>query len=154
MFLLWTMNRIEIARFIEQANNHRLTIKFTAEVSETETTYLDTNISVLRRKIQERLSSWCAYTLQLRHFNIHFTSSHPPGDKKGFVKGEALKSIWRENQNPRITLLRREVTQKDINLTTLSEVKLEERKLSFLSHNVYISYQCQTLNKSLEKNSI
>ena len=39
----------------------------------------------------------------------------------------------------------------DINLTTLSEVKLEERKLSFLSHNIYISHQCQTLNKSLEK---
>jgi len=28
IFLLWTINRIEIAEFIEQANNHHPTIKF------------------------------------------------------------------------------------------------------------------------------
>ena len=30
--------------FIEQANKHHPTIKFMAEISETETTFLDTNI--------------------------------------------------------------------------------------------------------------
>jgi len=43
--LLRTINRIEIAEYIEQANNHHPTIKFTAEVSKMEATFLDTNIS-------------------------------------------------------------------------------------------------------------
>ena len=35
---------IEMAEFIEQANNHQPTIKFAAEVCEMEKTFLDTNI--------------------------------------------------------------------------------------------------------------
>ena len=35
---------IEMVEFIEQANNHQPTIKFAAEVSEMEKTFLDTNI--------------------------------------------------------------------------------------------------------------
>ena len=34
----------EVTQFIEQANSHHLTIKFTAEVSDTETTFLDKNV--------------------------------------------------------------------------------------------------------------
>ena len=44
MFLLWTINRDRIEQFIEQANNHHPTIKFTAEISNKETTFLDTYI--------------------------------------------------------------------------------------------------------------
>ena len=32
IFSLWTINRVEISQFIEQANSHHPTIKFTAEV--------------------------------------------------------------------------------------------------------------------------
>lgn len=56
IFSLWTINRDEISQFIEQANNHHPTIKFTAEVSETETTFLDTYISK-GEKFKKRLSS-------------------------------------------------------------------------------------------------
>ena len=41
---LWTTNRDRIEHFIEQANNHQPTIKFTAEISDKETTFLDTYI--------------------------------------------------------------------------------------------------------------
>jgi len=34
----------EVTQFIEQANSHHLTIKFMAEVSDTETTFLDKNV--------------------------------------------------------------------------------------------------------------
>ena len=37
---------MEIAQFTEQANNHHPTITFTAEGSEMETTFLDTDISL------------------------------------------------------------------------------------------------------------
>ena len=44
IFSLWNVDKEEIYSFIELANNHHPTIKFTAEVSETETAFLDTCI--------------------------------------------------------------------------------------------------------------
>ena len=44
IFSLWTTNRDRIEHFIEQANNHHPTIKFTAEISDKETTFLDAYI--------------------------------------------------------------------------------------------------------------
>ena len=78
-----------------QANKHHPTIKFTAEISETETTFLDTNVYK-----GERFKK--AAVLDVRtHFNptetfqyTHFSSCHPPtGVKRGFVKGEALRLL-------------------------------------------------------------
>ena len=42
LFSLWDVNRKDIDLFIEQANKFHPTIKFTAETSETEITFLDT----------------------------------------------------------------------------------------------------------------
>jgi len=44
IFSLWDASKTDIDRFIEQANSHHPTIKFTAEISNTETTFLDTVI--------------------------------------------------------------------------------------------------------------
>ena len=44
IFSLWDSDKQEITLFIEQANNFHDTIKFTAEISENETTFLDTVI--------------------------------------------------------------------------------------------------------------
>ena len=44
IFSLWNVDKEEIYSFIELANNHHPTIKFTAEVSETETAFRDTCI--------------------------------------------------------------------------------------------------------------
>ena len=44
IFSLWNVSRDEISKFIEQANKHHPTIKFTAEIPETETTFLDNNV--------------------------------------------------------------------------------------------------------------
>ena len=44
IFSLWNVDKEQIDSFIELANNHHPTIKFTAEVSETETAFLDTCI--------------------------------------------------------------------------------------------------------------
>ena len=42
VFSLWDVNRKDIDLFIEQANTFHPTIKFTAEISEKEITFLDT----------------------------------------------------------------------------------------------------------------
>ena len=44
VFCLWNINREHIDQFIEQCNNHHQTIKFTAEISEQEITFLDTSV--------------------------------------------------------------------------------------------------------------
>jgi len=43
-FSIWNINKEEVTHVIEQANRYRPTIKFTAEVSDTETTFLDTKV--------------------------------------------------------------------------------------------------------------
>ena len=42
IFSLWEISKTDIEQFIEQANSYHSTIKFTAEISDTETTFLDT----------------------------------------------------------------------------------------------------------------
>ena len=44
IFSLWHTNREVLTQFIDQANNDRPTIKFTAEISAAETTFLDTSV--------------------------------------------------------------------------------------------------------------
>ena len=41
IFSLWGTRREQITHFIEQANNHHATIKFTSEISENKITFLD-----------------------------------------------------------------------------------------------------------------
>ena len=42
IFSLWDISKRDIEAFIEQANLHHPTIKFTAQISDTETFFLDT----------------------------------------------------------------------------------------------------------------
>ena len=42
IFSLWNIDKKDIGSFIELANNHHPTIKFTSEISDTEITFLDT----------------------------------------------------------------------------------------------------------------
>ena len=60
-------------QFIEQANSHHPTIKFTAEVSDTDTTFLDTSIC------------------RVKHFSTHISqvASHQ-GSKRASLKAKHL----------------------------------------------------------------
>ena len=44
IFSIWNINKDQVTQFIEQANSHHPTIKFTAEISDTDTRFLDTSI--------------------------------------------------------------------------------------------------------------
>ena len=107
-----------------------------AEISETETTFLDTTISKGERFFKDSVLDVRMHFKPTETFQYtHFTSFHPPGVKKGFIKGEALR-LLRKNSSKRIFeekikafkshLLERGYPEKLIQ-TTLSEVKFEEK---------------------------
>ena len=78
MFSFGTLKQKNFDKYIEHANRHHATIKFKAEISDKETIFLDTSVIFLM----------CPLTS-----NIHFSSYHPPGASKGFIKGEAPRLL-------------------------------------------------------------
>ena len=83
IFSLWDISREELQQFIEQANNHHPTIKFTAEISETEITFLDTVVYKGNRFITESVIDVRTHYKATETFQYtHFSSCHPPGVKR------------------------------------------------------------------------
>ena len=100
IFSLWDISKPDIEAFIEQANLVHPTIKFTAEISDTETVFLDAIVykgtrfkekSILDVKTHFKKAETFQYT--------HFTSCHPPSVKKRICQRRSLK-------NPTNTLLK------------------------------------------------
>ena len=84
----------EITAFIELGNNYHPTIKFTAEISDTEITFLDTCVYKGERFKEESVLDVRTHFKPTETFQYtHFTSCHPPGVRKGFIKGEALRLL-------------------------------------------------------------
>ena len=139
IFSLWTTNRERIEHFIEQANNHHPTIKFTAEISDKETTFLDTYIYKGERFERDAILDVRTHFKPTETFQYtHFSSCHPQGVKKGFIKGEALR-LLRTNSSKvifpeQITNFKAHLLQRgypeDLINTTLSEVNFKDRKLA------------------------
>jgi len=71
VFFLWNISIEDINGFIKQSNRHHPTIKFTAKISDKETTFLDTYKGDI-----------CS-----------ISSCHPPRVNKGFIKGEAFRLL-------------------------------------------------------------
>ena len=79
IFSLWNVDKEEIYSFIELANNHHPTIKFTAEVSETETAFLDTCIYKGERFKKESILEVRTHFKPTETFQYtYFYSCHPP----------------------------------------------------------------------------
>ena len=96
IFPLWDISKSDIEAFIEQANLHHPNIKFTAEISDTETVFLDTVVYKGTRFKEKSILDVKTRTETFQY--THFTSCHPPSVKKRFVKGEALR-ILRTNSS-------------------------------------------------------
>ena len=122
IFCLWDTNKEDIDQFIEHANSCHPTIKFTAEVSQTETTFLDTTVYKGERFENERILDVHTHFKPTETFQYtHFKSCHPTGVAKGFVTGEALrllrtnssKNKFEENiQNFKTSLISRDYPEK------------------------------------------
>ena len=114
--------------FIEQANNHHPTIKFTAEISDKETTFLDTYIDKGERLERDAILDVRTHFKPTETFQYtHFSSCHPQGVKKGFIKGEALR------------LLR----------TNSSKIIFEEKITNFKAHLLQRGYPEDLINTTL-----
>ena len=75
---LQNTTREEITQFIEQASKHHQTIKFTAEVSKTETNFLDTTVYKGERFKTESVPDVCTYFKPTETFQYtHFSTCHP-----------------------------------------------------------------------------
>ena len=94
VFCLWDTNEEEIEHFIEQANSYHPTIKFTAEVSQLETTFLDTIVYKGERFEKESILDVRTHYKSTETFQYtNYSSYHPAGVKKGFIKGEAFRLL-------------------------------------------------------------
>ena len=81
-------------QFIEQANKFHPTIKFTAEISENEITFLDTVVFKGGRLKKESILDIKTHYKPTETFQCtHFILCHPPGVKNGFIKGEAMRLL-------------------------------------------------------------
>ena len=94
IFSLWNINKEAISYFTELANSFHPTVKFTSEISDSEITFLDTCVykgnrfqkhSILDVRTHFKPTETSQYT--------YFNSCHPPGIRKGFIKGEALRLL-------------------------------------------------------------
>ena len=94
VFSLWDNDKNDVDRFIEQANKFHPTIKFTAEISENEITFLDTTVFKGERFKQDSILDIKTHFKPTETFQFtHFASCHPPGVKYGFIKGEAIRLL-------------------------------------------------------------
>ena len=89
VFCLWDTNEDNIKEFVTRANHYHDTIKFTAEISDSEIAFLGTKVYK-----GERFNRDTTLDVQTQTFQYtNFYSYHPPGVKKGFIKGEALRLL-------------------------------------------------------------
>ena len=93
-FFLWDSDEKDVDQFIEQTNKFHPIIKFTAEISENEITFLDTVVFKGERFIEESILDIKTHYKPTKTFQYtHFNSCHPPGVKNGFIKGEAMRLL-------------------------------------------------------------
>ena len=76
----------EVTDFISGANNVHPTIKFTAEISQNNTTFLDTTVYKGDRFAKESILDVRTHFKPTETFQYtHYRSCHPPGVVKGFI---------------------------------------------------------------------
>ena len=142
-FSLRDVNKPDIDKFIEQANSHHPTIKFTAEILRLHFWIVTVvykgkrfrDHSILDIKTRFKPTETFQYT--------YFSSSHPPGVKKGFVKGEALRLLrtnssratYEENIYKFKSRLFARDNPKILIDTLLSDVKFTERESALRQKN-------------------
>ena len=91
IFSIWKVSTEEISKFIEKANKLHATIRFMADISEAETTFFYTTVYKGEGSIKDSLLDLHTHFKPKPTENFqytHFTSCHPPGVKRGFVKRE------------------------------------------------------------------
>ena len=143
---LWDISKPDIEAFIEQAKLHHPTIKFTAEISDTETVSLDTIVYKGTRFMEKSILDVKTHFKRTETFQYtHFTSCHPPSVKKRICQRRNLenptnkllrsKTTFEENtSNFKERLIDRGCPQ-TMKENLLSDIKFKERESALLKHN-------------------
>jgi len=92
VFSLWDCKRNEVDRFIEQANTFHPTIKFTAEISESEITFLDTVVFRGERFIEKSILDIKTHYKPTETFNTPILPRATPGGKKKLYQRRSNKT--------------------------------------------------------------
>ena len=135
---MWDTSRERIEDFLLKANSFHPTIKFTAEISETETTFLDTKVYKGIRFNKEFLDVRTHFKSTETFQYTNFYSCHPPGVTKGLIKGETLRLLrtnssritFEENMSNFKTRLQNNGYPARIVAKHLSEIKFSDREMS------------------------
>ena len=86
VFSLWNIHKEGITTLTQLANNYHPTIKLRAEISDT---FLNTYVYKGERFKKESILDVRTHFKPTETFQYtHFTSYHPPGVRKGFIKGK------------------------------------------------------------------
>ena len=141
---LWNTSPDKIESFLKKANNFHSTVKFRAEMPETEITFLGTKVYKGVRFDKESILDVQTHYKPTETFQYtNFYSCHPPGVKKGFIKGEALRllrtnssqiTFERNIRNFHNRLLERGYPAAILR-KYLSEVKFADRKTALQQRN-------------------
>ena len=125
--------------FLLKANSFYPIIKFMAEISGTETIFLDAVVCKGDIFLKKTIPDLRKYFKPTETFqNTNFYSCHPPGVTKGFMKGEALRLLrkdssqtaFEENISNFAARLKNRVYPAATVVKHLSEVKFSERETS------------------------
>ena len=140
---MWDTSRDRIEDFLLKANSFHPIIKYTAEISETETTFLVTKAYKGVRFNKESILDVQTHFKTTETFQYNFYSYHPPGVTKGFIKGEALRPLrtnssrfsFEENiSNFKARLQNRGYLARIVE-KYLSEIKFSDREMSLAQKN-------------------
>ena len=94
VFCLWDTNEDNIKEFVARANHYHDTIKFKAEISDSEIAFLNTKVYKGERFNRDSTLDVKTHYKQTETFQYtNFYSCNPPGVNKGFIKGEALRLL-------------------------------------------------------------
>ena len=104
IFSLRDTSKPDIEAFIEQGSLHHPTIKFTAEISDTETAFLHTVVYKSTRFNEKLIYPWCKdkFKKEETFQYTYFTSRHPPNVKKDLSKGKPWESYELTPQKQRL----------------------------------------------------
>ena len=123
-FIIYNGNKQELIDFFELANSHHKFLKFTYDISNAETTFLDVHLFKGRRFLNENI-------LDLKtHFKptntllyLHRNSCHIRHVFSGFIKGEVIRYIRNTNNiddleqilsQLKLNLIKREYKEEEI----------------------------------------
>ena len=99
VFSLWDTNREETNLFILEANGHYPTIKFTSEISQKETNFLDATVFKGEIFNKDRVFDIKKHFKPTETFQYtHFSSCHARSARKGFIKPLDFQEpiLWRK----------------------------------------------------------